>query len=337
MNMVIHYYNQAAEYVRQNNYQAALSTIQNVLSQIPDYLEAQIIQVESMIKLGLSQQASNNLTKIQNLIGNVPDLYYLKGLLELYEGNTERAKKILLDGMKLDPDNKKCREALKKARKCEELKDKGNEHLKAQAYDEALKAYNEALELDPHNPKMNAILYANRGLVYQKKKQYDEAIQDFTKSSELNDKYFKAYLRRADTRSLQGDYDGAQADYQKVGDLEPEQRQAMRQKMQECQRKAKLAKKKDYYKILDVSRDATDTEIKKAYRKLALQWHPDKNKDVSEEQKKVADQKFRDIAEAYSVLSDKKKRDMFDQGIDPNDQSGGGFDAGGNPIPSLIS
>ena len=53
----------------------------------------------------------------------------------------------------------------------------------------------------------------------------------------------------------------------------------MKAKIQEAQRKSKLAKKKDYYKILEVERGATETQIKKAYRKLALQWHPDKNND----------------------------------------------------------
>ena len=63
---------------------------------------------------------------------------------------------------------------------------------------------------------------------------------------------------------------------------------------------------KDYYKILDVSRDATDDEIKKAYRKMALKYHPDKNKDPG------AEEKFKEIAEAYEVLSDSQKRQVFD-------------------------
>jgi len=64
---------------------------------------------------------------------------------------------------------------------------------------------------------------------------------------------------------------------------------------------------KDYYKILGVSRSASDDEIKKAYRKLALKFHPDKNK------AKDAEERFKAIAEAYEVLSDKKKRDVYDQ------------------------
>ena len=64
---------------------------------------------------------------------------------------------------------------------------------------------------------------------------------------------------------------------------------------------------KDYYKILGISKSATDDEIKKAYRKLALKYHPDKNKAPG------AEDKFIEVAEAYEVLSDKKKRDVFDQ------------------------
>lgn len=65
----------------------------------------------------------------------------------------------------------------------------------------------------------------------------------------------------------------------------------------------------DYYSILQVSREAEKADIKKAYRKLALRWHPDKNPRNSEE----ANRKFREISEAYEVLSDDKKRRLYDK------------------------
>lgn len=64
---------------------------------------------------------------------------------------------------------------------------------------------------------------------------------------------------------------------------------------------------KDYYKILGISKTATEDEIKKAFKKLALKYHPDKNKDPG------AEEKFKEVAEAYDVLSDKRKREIFDQ------------------------
>lgn len=66
--------------------------------------------------------------------------------------------------------------------------------------------------------------------------------------------------------------------------------------------------KKDYYSLLSVSRSASADEIKKAYRKLAMQYHPDKNPGD-----KKAEEKFKEISEAYEVLSDPKKREMYDQ------------------------
>lgn len=64
---------------------------------------------------------------------------------------------------------------------------------------------------------------------------------------------------------------------------------------------------KDYYRILGLARGASEDDIKKAYRKQALRYHPDKNKDPG------AEERFKEIAEAYDVLSDPKKREIFDK------------------------
>ena len=88
--------------------------------------------------------------------------------------------------------------------------------------------------------------------------------------------------------------------------------------------------KRDYYEVLGVSKTATDEEIKKAYRKLALKYHPDYNPGD-----KSAEEKFKEINEAHEVLSDPEKRKRDDQfgfaGVDPNygaGQGAGGFGGG---------
>ncbi|MBW2505057.1 MAG: molecular chaperone DnaJ [Deltaproteobacteria bacterium] len=84
--------------------------------------------------------------------------------------------------------------------------------------------------------------------------------------------------------------------------------------------------KRDYYEVLGVNRNASDTEIKKAYRKLAIQCHPDKNPGDH-----AAEERFKELSEAYAVLSDGQKRALYDQyGHAGVDQSGGfGFSSGG--------
>lgn len=71
-----------------------------------------------------------------------------------------------------------------------------------------------------------------------------------------------------------------------------------------------MSTKRDYYEVLGTKKSATLEEIKKAYRELALRYHPDR---VSAEQKKEAEEKFKEISEAYAVLSDSQKRALYDQ------------------------
>lgn len=70
-----------------------------------------------------------------------------------------------------------------------------------------------------------------------------------------------------------------------------------------------MAQKRDYYEVLGVEKNATDEELKKAYRKLAKKYHPDANPDNKEE----AEKNFKEVNEAYEILSDKQKRQMYDQ------------------------
>ncbi|KPP67269.1 dnaJsubfamily B member 5-like [Scleropages formosus] len=80
---------------------------------------------------------------------------------------------------------------------------------------------------------------------------------------------------------------------------------------------------KDYYKTLGIQSGANEDEIKKAYRKMALKFHPDKNKEPN------AEEKFKEIAEAYEVLSDPKKRTIYDQYGEEGLKAGGGGSTGG--------
>ncbi len=92
--------------------------------------------------------------------------------------------------------------------------------------------------------------------------------------------------------------------------------------------------KRDFYEVLGINRGASDDEIKKAYRKLAMKFHPDRVSSLPDNEKKQSEEKFKEIQEAYAVLSDPQKKQMYEQfghaGVGGNSASGGhGFDGGG--------
>ena len=94
--------------------------------------------------------------------------------------------------------------------------------------------------------------------------------------------------------------------------------------------------KQDYYEILGISKNATPTEIKKGYRKMAIKYHPDKNPGD-----KAAEENFKKAAEAYEILSDENKKARYDQyghaAFENGGQGGGGFSGGGMNMDDIFS
>ena len=96
-----------------------------------------------------------------------------------------------------------------------------------------------------------------------------------------------------------------------------------------------MADKRDYYEVLGVSKNASDSELKSAYRKLAKKYHPDTNPGDAE-----AEAKFKEASEAYAVLSDADKRRQYDQfghaAFDNGAGGAGGFDFGGMDMGDIF-
>lgn len=98
-----------------------------------------------------------------------------------------------------------------------------------------------------------------------------------------------------------------------------------------------MAEKRDYYEVLGVAKTATADELKKAYRKLAIKYHPDRQQGKTDAEKKEAEEKFKEAAEAYDVLSNPDKRARYDQFGFAADNMGGGYSGAGMSTDDILS
>jgi len=244
--------------------------------------------------------------------------FYLLFVL-LIKNESEKSRHLLhqiVSKFKEKPRYEKLHENLKYI---DSEKEKANTYFKKGDYDNAINLYNKLLELDTNNKNFNSIILANRALCNQKKNKLTEALQDINKSISENEFYAKAYYRRASINILFKNFDKSKEDLNKVLKLEPHNKDAF-VLLEDIEKEEKKKNKKDLYKTLDILPSANESEIRKAFRKLASKWHPDKNLE-SQEQRELADKIFKDINEAYSILSDHRKKQIYDAGGDPYDNA----------------
>eukprot|EP01016_Furgasonia_blochmanni_P037726 TRINITY_DN4473_c0_g1_i13.p1 TRINITY_DN4473_c0_g1~~TRINITY_DN4473_c0_g1_i13.p1 ORF type:complete len:798 (+),score=210.17 TRINITY_DN4473_c0_g1_i13:126-2396(+) len=301
----------------EGKYPAALELINQIVGRCCVWKELQFKQIECLAKTGQQDRAVTISKELMAECVENPDFLFARGTAFLFQGNSDYAKKIFQEGIRRDPDHARCRNAFKSVKKFDELKEKGNTAFRENRLVEAIDFYSEALKIDPTNQALNSIIYSNRAAAFMKGGRTSEGVADINKAIELNPCYSKAYLRRAEIEMKLGEYDAATKDYEMAKRLDPNIAN-INFYIKNAEKEARRAKRKDYYKILGVEKTAPLEEIKKAYKKMALKWHPDKNLD-SEESRQEAEKNFKEIGEAYAVLSDPQKKQMYDSGMDLED------------------
>lgn len=178
--------------------------------------------------------------------------------------------------------------------------------------------------MDKNNRPLNSKIHYNRALVYSKQGRYKEAIADCNLAFELNDKYLKAVLLRAQCHNDLEMYEECVRDYEQAQGLE--KKVNVSRLLREAKLSLKKSKRKDYYKILGISTAASSEEIKKAYRKRAMDHHPDRHSHSSDEERREQEVKFKEVGEAYAILSDPTKKMRYDNGMDMEGGGGGGHE-----------
>jgi DnaJ family protein C protein 7 len=294
----------------------------NMLTKCKEFSALKIIYINTLLNNCKPQVAISFLnSKLNEDEKTNEEFEYLTALALYYDGRIDNAKKFLSVYMQKSLDSQKFKKLNQLIKETESEKEKANSIFKLGNFDEAINYYTKILNLDPSNKIFNATIYNNRALCLQKKNKLLEALADVNTAIGLNANYSKAYLRRGNINMSLAYYEEAKYDFQKAKDLDPSNTDINRL-LEEAKKQEKQAKRKDYYKILDLEKGANEADVRKAYRKLAIKWHPDKNSET-EEQNKHAEKMFKDINEAYSVLSDPKKKQMFDNGIYPDENGYG--------------
>lgn len=261
----------------------------------------QLMRGQALLKMG----DSKSLGEVQNIAMSLlrsnnmdPEALVLRGRALACQGENEMAIQYLRKALSCDPDFKDAVKWLRTVQKLERMKEEGNAEYKAQRWQSALEKYTAALEIDPSNKGTNSKLLQNRALCRIKLKQYDEAIADCERAVSLDPSYTKARKTKANALGKAERWEDAVREWKAIQELEPEDRNIAKE-VRNAELELKKSQRKDYYKILGVEKTADENTIKKAYRKLAIVHHPDKNPgDAS------AEARFKDISEAYETLSD---------------------------------
>lgn len=261
----------------------------------------QLMRGEAYLKMG----RENSLGEAQNIAMNLlrnnnqdPEALVLRGRVLYGQGDNEKAISFFRMAVSCDPDFRDAIKWLRIVQKLDRMKEEGNAEFKSGRYQAAILKYSGALEVDATNKGMNAKLLQNRAQCKIKLKQYDEAIADSDRAVSLDPGYTKARKTKANALGQAGKWEDSVKEWKAIHDLDPEDR-TIPKEIRKAELELKKSQRKDYYKIMGLEKDAGPDEIKRAYRKMAVKLHPDKNPGDEH-----AEEKFKDMQEAYETLSD---------------------------------
>ncbi|KAM0263044.1 hypothetical protein ACHAQJ_001423 [Trichoderma viride] len=298
----------------------------------------QLMRGEAYLKMGRENSLGEAQSVAMSLLRNNnqdPEALVLRGRILYGQGENEKAIQYFRMACSCDPDFRDAVKWLRIVQKLDRMKEEGNAEFKAGRWQSAIQKYSDALDIDPSNKSMNAKLLQNRAQCKIKMQNYDEAIADSDRAAALDPSYTKARKTKANALGKLGNWEESIREWKAIQDLDPADN-SIRNEIRRAELELKKSQRKDYYKIMGLEKDADANDIKRAYRKMAVKLHPDKNPGDAE-----AEAKFKDMQEAYETLSDPQKKARYDNGddlIDPADMfSSGGMGGGmGGIDPEIL-
>jgi len=249
------------------------------------------------------------------------EAYELRGKAYFRLGEHDQAIVHFREGLKFDPEHKGCKAGHKLVKSFEKKRNKAEAAFERKEYKEAINLFWSAINIDNTHvafflPTLLRIVEAHSRLG-----EHVKAIEEAEKHVNYEETV-EGLWALGDAQQAAEKYPDAIRTYRRAEEIATDENKKKAQaKVREGEVAYKQSKEKNYYKILGIPRTATAKEIKKAYRELALKWHPDK---VTAENKEEAEKKFQDIGEAYEVLSDNELKAKYDRGEEVFENQGGG-------------
>jgi len=305
--------------------------------------------------LGLHEyeDASRAAQKVIEADGSIVEAYLVRADALLATGCTDLAEKHLKAALQRDPDNAGVQVKLKALRRVvaelTRVRAVIDTAMNSRKFDAALLACNEGLIIDKDSKKLMSEMHSRKSKAYSMiAQQHQRSIHTHSAAvdappvdedpiaaaqlawkkalQEANSSiYYDAtaaciptlFLKCMSLQALER-WDEACSELDACAKGIGEDDPSVMAKLKEAKQLLKKSKRVDLYKILGVPNGelASEAEIKKAYKKAALKWHPDRHSSKGEENKKVAEAKFKEIGDAFDLLSDAQRKSLYDQGFD---------------------
>lgn len=309
---------QAENAYQNHDYLKTIEFLSPVIENCPWSLHLRELRADSYLQSGDASKAINDLKATAKLIPDNTRAFLRISQLLYQNGEADDSLINIRECLKLDPDHKECHSHYLKVKKLAKQLETIRDSTSQSRWDECLEKSRQVMKLSSDPSSYLFVYRAHSSLCSCMSRGKFPAKETIDICSEVLDKYgtsdAEILVSRAEAHILNEDYEKALADFQRAHESEDSNR--IHEGIKRVQKLIKQAKKRDYYKILGVRRSANKPEVLKAYRKLAIKWHPDK---YEGEDKKKAEKMFIDIAAAKEVLTDPEKRAKFDAGDDPLD------------------
>lgn len=332
---------QGSVLMEQRNWGGARDHLTKALETATDSVELLLMRAECHRELGDRENVLADAGKALKVNDKNIAALAMRGDAYYYMDEFELAQRHYRQGLKLDPEHKQCKASYRRIKQMENVAKAAEQEVQSGQLNEALESYEKGAKIDPEQQLFAGKMNLGRCKVMLRLKRFADAVRACSEVMNIpEDRHNKeqrvdTLLTRSDAMQGLEEWEEAVRDCERALNLGKENQHA-KQKLERAQQLLKKSKMKDYYKVLEVPKDADDRTIKKAYRKKAALLHPDKVCSAgackTEEEKARASKKFHEIAEAHEVLTNDELRAKYDRGEDPLAQDGGGGGHHHNPF-----